>query len=111
MTEILKKKMKKTFCYLLIFMSSLVYSQKELMSTDIDKFCYTFKVENDIIIGNGYKILNDHISKSQFVLLGEQHFASEISLFTNSLIPILYNNKFKYFVAEIGPNSSKKLVS
>lgn len=103
--------MEKTFCYLLIFMSSLVYSQKELMSTDIDKFCYTFKIENEKIIGNGYKILNDHISKSQFVLLGEQHFASEISLLTNSLIPILYNNQFKYFVAEIGPNSSKKLVS
>lgn len=103
--------MKATFSFLLILLSSLVYAQKELASTDIDKYCYTFKIENEKIIGNGYKILDDHISKSQFVLLGEQHFASEISLFTNSLIPILYSNKFKYFVAEIGPHSSKKIVS
>ena len=103
--------MKETFSLLLILLSSLVYSQKELKSTDIDKFCYKFKIENDKIVGNGSEILTNKISESQFILLGEQHFASEISLFTNSLIPILSINKFKYFIAEIGPNSAKKLVS
>lgn len=103
--------MKETFSLLLILFSLLTYSQKELISTDIDKFCYKFKVENEKIVGNGYEILNEKISKSQFILLGEQHFASEISLFTNSLIPLLSKNNFQYFVVEIGPNSSKKLVS
>ena len=103
--------MKQTFSLLLILLSSFIYAQKELVSTDIDKFCYKFKIENDKIVGNGYEILTNKISESQFILLGEQHFASEISLFTNSLIPILSKNKFKYFVAEIGPNSAKKLVA
>ena len=112
LAEILKKTyMKQTFSLLLILLSSLVYSQKELVSIDIDKFCYKFKIENEKIVGNGYEILNNKISESQFILLGEQHFASEISLFTNSLILLLSKNNFKYFVAEIGPNSSKKLVS
>ena len=81
--------MKETFSLLLILLSSLVYSQKELISNDIDKFCYKFKIENGKIVGNGFEILNNKISESQFILLGEQHFASEISLFTNSLIPML----------------------
>jgi hypothetical protein len=103
--------MKKILYLLLILSASLLYSQRELNSKDIDKFCYKFKIENEKIVGKGSEILNDIISQSQFVLLGEQHFASEISLFTNSLIPILSNNNFKFFVAEIGPNSSKKLIS
>ena len=103
--------MKETFSLLLILLSSLIYSQKELVSTDLDSFCYKFKIENEKIVGNGYEVLSNKISESQFILLGEQHYASEISLFTNSLIPILSKNNFKYFVAEIGPNSSKKLVS
>ena len=103
--------MKETFSLLLILLSSLIYSQKELVSTDLDSFCYKFKIENEKIVGNGYEVLSNKISESQFILLGEQHYASEISLLTNSLIPILSKNNFKYFVAEIGPNSSKKLVS
>jgi hypothetical protein len=103
--------MKEAFSLLLILLTTLIYSQTDLTSTDVDKFCYKFKIEDEKIVGNGFEILNDKISKSQFILLGEQHFASEISLFTNSLIPLLSKNKFKYFIAEIGPNSSKKLVS
>jgi len=103
--------MKEILTSFFIFSSLLVYAQKELNSKDIDKFCYKFKLENNKIVGNGKEILNNKISQSQFVLLGEQHFASEISLLTNSLIPILSNNNFKYFIAEIGPNSSKKLVA
>ena len=103
--------MKKLLSLLLTLMSSLIYSQKELLSTDLDSFCYKFKIENEKIVGTSYEILSSKISESQFILLGEQHYASEISLFTNSLIPILSKNSFKYFVAEIGPNSSKKLVS
>ena len=112
LAEIFKKTyMKATFSFLLILLSSLVYAQKELVSTDIDKYCYKFKIENEKIVGNGSEILNNKISQSQFILLGEQHFASEISQFTNSLIPLLSKNNFKYFIAEIGPNSSKKLVT
>ena len=103
--------MKKIFYLVSILLTSSLYSQKELNATDVDKFCYKFKIENEKIVGTSYEILNDRISKSQFVLLGENHFVAEISLFTNSLIPMLAKNNFKYFVAEIGPNSAKKLVS
>ena len=64
-----------------------------------------------MIIGNGADLLIQKISESQFLLLGEEHFASEISILTNILLPILSENNYKYFAVEIGPNSAKKLVS
>lgn len=102
--------MKQTLLFIGLLLTGLVYPQKELASSDINKFTYHFKIENDILIGKGAEILNQEIAKSQFVLLGEQHFVSQISMLTNSLLPLLANNDFKYFVAEIGPNSANKLV-
>ena len=62
LAEIFKKTyMKATFSFLLILLSSLVYAQKELVSTDIDKYCYKFKIENEKIVGNGSEILNNKI--------------------------------------------------
>ncbi|MFI1770251.1 hypothetical protein [Thalassobellus citreus] len=103
--------MKQTLLLISLFLTSLIYSQKELSSFDIDKFTYYFKIENNTLIGNGVKILKQRISESQFVLLGEQHFASEISIFSNSLLPILADNNFKHFAVEIGPNSANALVA
>jgi len=94
-----------------LLLTSLVYSQKGLSSFDVEKFTSHFRIENDSLIGNGANILKQKVSESQFVLLGEQHFASEISILTNSLLPILADNHFKYFAVEIGPNSANKLVN
>jgi len=103
--------LKQTLLIVSLFLTNLIYSQNELSSSDVEKFTSHFRIENDTFIGNGAIILFKMISESQFVLLGEQHFASEISILTNSLLPILANDGFKYFAVEIGPNSANKLVS
>lgn len=102
---------RQTLLFISLLVSSLVFAQKELSSFDVEKFTTHFRIENDTLTGNGANILKKRISESQFVLLGEEHFASEISILTNSLLPILADNDFKYFVVEIGPNSANTLVN
>lgn len=96
---------------LIINISTLSFSQDTLKVSDIEKFTYNFIISNNILIGKGADTLAKRISESQFVMLGEQHFASEISNLTNALLPILSKSEYKYFMAEIGPNSAKKLVA
>ncbi len=96
---------------LLINISTLTFSQDTLKVSDIEKFTYNFKISNNKLIGKGADTLAKRISESQFVMLGEQHFASEISILTNALLPTLSKNDYKYFMTEIGPNSAKKLVA
>ncbi len=103
--------MKQTLLFISLLVSNLVFSQKELSSFDVEKFTTHFRIENDTLTGNGANILKKSISESQFVLLGEEHFASEISILTNSLLPILADNQFKHFAVEIGPNSANTLVN
>ena len=96
---------------LIISISTLAFSQNTLKVSDIKKYTYNFKISNNELIGEGADTLSRRISESQFVMLGEQHFVSEISILTNALLPILSKSNYKYFMAEIGPNSAKKLVS
>lgn len=104
--------MKKILTFILIInLSTLAFSQDPLKISDIEKFTYNFKIENNRLIGKGADSLVKKISESQFVMLGEQHFVSEISIFTNTLLPKLSENNYKYFLAEIGPNSANELVS
>jgi hypothetical protein len=96
---------------LIINISTLSFSQDTLKVSDIEKFTYNFIISNNKLIGEGADTLSRRISESQFVMLGEQHFVSEISILTNALLPILSKSDYKYFMAEIGPNSAKKLVA
>ncbi|KGO78804.1 hypothetical protein Q763_16590 [Flavobacterium beibuense F44-8] len=89
----------------IIFISNL-FSQ---VKTDVDLIkdnTFYFKIEEGNSFGEGFDILKKEICNSQFVILGEEHFSAKVSEFTNSIIPALSENGFKYFAAEIGSNSA-----
>lgn len=102
---------KNIFILLFSILSTTILAQEKLKSTDISKFFYTFEINNGNIVGIGAKILENKISESQFLLLGEQHYSPEISEFTNAILPKLKSYNFKYFTIETGPNSTKKMIS
>lgn len=95
---------------LLLALSTTLFAQEKLKSADISKFAYEFEINNSSIVGKGVEILENKISESQFLLLGEQHYSPEISELTNALLPRLKTTNFKYFAVEVGPNSSEKMV-
>ena len=61
--------------------------------------------------GEGWELLAKEFSQSQFVLLGEYHGDARIAEFTESIIPILAKEDFKYFALETGPYSTEVLNS
>jgi hypothetical protein len=99
--------------YILLFsiLSTTIFAQEKLKSTDISEFAYTFELINNNILGEGAKILDSVISKNQFLLLGEEHYSPEISEFTNAILPKLKHSNFNYFAIEVGQNSTKKMVA
>ncbi|WP_422858479.1 hypothetical protein ACOKFD_14010 [Flagellimonas sp. S174] len=70
---------------------------------------FYFEINESIPEGEGFDILRKEIEHVQFVVLGEEHFSARVSEFTNSIIPTLAKNNFKYFAAEIGPNSAAEI--
>lgn len=102
---------KNIFILLFLILSTTIFAQEKLKSTDISEFAYTFEINYDNIVGIGAKILENKISESQFLLLGEQHYSPEISEFTNAILPKLKHSNFKYFAVEVGPNSTKKMIT
>ena len=99
------------FIFLLSILSTTLFAQEKLKSFDISEFAHAFEINKDIIEGAGIKILENRISKSQFLFLGEQHYSPEISEFTNAILPKLKQSNFKYFALEVGPNSTEKMVT
>jgi hypothetical protein len=97
--------------FLLSILPTTIFAQEKLKSSDISEFAHTFEINNDIIVGAGIKILENKISESQFLLLGEQHYSPEISEFTNAILPKLKQSNFKYFAVEVGPNSTEKMIT
>lgn len=94
-----------------LIVSTCLFAQNELKSSDISKYAQSFEISNNKLIGKGADTLRKQISESQFLLLGEQHFSPQISELTNGLLPILSSNDFKNFVIEVGPNSSEKMIN
>jgi hypothetical protein len=98
-----------TFTLISIFSFLLTFAQ---LKTEIDYVkdnTYYFEINKSNIEGKGAYILKKSIEESQFFILGEEHFSAKVSEFTNAIIPILSGNNYKYFVAEIGPNSATKI--
>ncbi len=102
---------KNIFIFLLLILSTTIFAQEKLKSSDISEFAHIFEINNNDIVGTGIEMLENKISESQFVLLGEQHYSPEISEFTNAILPKLKQSNFKYFVVEVGPNSTKKMIN
>ncbi len=102
---------KNIFILLFSILSTSIFAQGKLKSSDISEFAYTFEINNDSIIGQGGKILENNILESQFFMLGEEHFSPQISEFTNAILPKLKQSNFKYFAVEVGPNSTEKMIN
>lgn len=99
-------------CYLVVFvLSNPIFSQDSLRTSDFVKFSLPFKIENGTLIGQGADSLLKKVTESQFFLLGEQHYVSEISVLTNILLPVLSQNNYRHFAVEVGSNSATKLES
>ena len=92
--------MKKTKLIILtLFIANFSYAQTTLMDSLIQKNYSSFKKNNNNAFeGKGWTILQDEISKSNSVLLGEQHFTNEVPYFTNAIIN---NIKFDNYILEI----------
>ncbi|WP_166962271.1 hypothetical protein [Yeosuana marina] len=101
--------MKRLLTTTLLLSTLLASSQETLKSSDISQYAYPFEISNKQIVGKGADTLITKISKSQFFLLGEQHFSPQISELTEALIPELKDSGYKYFAVETGPHSAKKI--
>lgn len=102
---------KNIFILLFLILSTTIFSQEKLKSSDISEFAYTLEINNNTIGGEGAKKLENKMSESQFFLLGEYHNSPEISAFTNAILPKLKSSNFKYFAIEVGPNSTNKMIN
>ena len=103
--------MTKNTIFTIISILSFLISFAQL-KTNIDYVknnTYFFEINKSKIEGTGVSILSNSIKESQFFILGEEHFSARVSEFTNAIIPILSQENYKYFAAEIGPNSAVKI--
>ncbi|MDR0349405.1 MAG: hypothetical protein LBH90_07945 [Tannerella sp.] len=103
--------MKKYILQILLILSSFsVSAQEKLNISDISAFAFDFEIINDSLVGDGADILRQRIEQSQFFMLGEQHYSTQISELTNALLPILARSNYKYFAIETGIHSARKLI-
>jgi hypothetical protein len=103
---------KHIFSILLTVFSIKAFGQtNELKSSDIISFAYSFKIENNQLIGPGADSLKKAIRESQFFMLGEEHFSPQISELTNIILPYFSSNGYKNFALEVGPFTAKIIES
>jgi len=95
----------------LLVLTQFALSQEKTDTDYIKRNTYYFEVNESKIEGQGADILQKRIAASQFFILGEQHYSAKISEFTNAIIPVLANQNYKYFIAEIGPTSATKITN
>ena len=98
-----------TFTLISTFSFLLSFAQLKTEIGYVKEHTYYFEINKSNIEGKGAYILKESIEESQFFILGEEHFSAKVSEFTNAIIPILSEGNYKYFVAEIGPNSAAKI--
>lgn len=101
--------MKKIFALISIWSTLSCFAQTESRIDYVKENTYYFEINKSNIEGEGANILQNSIKESQFFILGEEHFSAKVSEFTSAIIPILAKENYKYFVAEIGPNSATKI--
>lgn len=85
------------------------YAQEQTDKSLVKENTYYFEIVNGKPFGVGFDILQNQIENSQFLILGEEHYSSKVSEFTNAIVPMLAKNDFNYFAAEIGPNSANEI--
>ena len=87
---------------------SNIFSQDSLITQIVKKDLRTFFINKKTFTGIGWDTLLSQIQKSDFVLIGEDHFTNEIPFFTSS---VARKVKFDNFFAETDPYSAKIIES
>lgn len=88
--------------------TSVIFSQDSLITKIVKKDLTTFSIDKKTFTGNGWDILINQIQKSDFVLIGEDHFTNEIPFF---FLAVTTKVKFDNFFCEIDPYSAKIMES
>jgi len=89
---------------ILLSVPLIVFSQDSLVTKITKENFTTFSVDKKSFRGNGWDTLVNRIQKSDFVLIGEDHFSNEIPFFFSA---IANKVKFDNFFCEIDPYSAK----
>lgn len=87
---------------------SITFAQDSLVTQFAKKDLTTFTVNNNSFTGKGWDSLINKIQKTDFVLIGEDHFTNEIPFFCSAIAAEV---KFDNFFCEIDPYSAKLVES
>ncbi|MGY0034732.1 hypothetical protein [Pedobacter sp. NJ-S-72] len=94
--------MKKTkLLFLSLFIANFGYAQNTLLDSLIQKNYTTFqKDKNNSFTGKGWTTLQEQMTNSNSVVVGEYHFRNEIPYFMNATINSI---KFDNYFQEVDP--------
>lgn len=98
----------KSLVVIFTLLNSVLFSQDSVITQIAGKNMTTFSVKNQSFEGKGWDTIVSKVQKSDFVLIGEDHFINEIPFFFSAL-----TNKVKFdnFFCEIDPYSAKIIES
>jgi hypothetical protein len=107
----MKKQTRLTFYLVIVSLSFLVEAnaQDSLSIEVVKKFSYVLQLEDGKLKGAGWDSLRSEITKSQFVLIGENHASPKLSELLTAMLPEAKKLGFHHFITETGPIASNKL--
>ena len=101
--------------FVAILSSTSLFGQKTLRdipvldSITIASHASYFSINDNLLEGEGASVIKEAIQDSKFFVLGENHQSQQISILTESLVPILDQAGYKVATFEVGPHSANKL--
>lgn len=109
--------MKNVFYFALVILvsfslqSKCLSQNKQSFDSIINANKYTFSINDNQIIGNGKRFLQQEATSSQFFMIGELHGNNETPIFSKAILNLLQSYNYKHFAIEVGPYSEKKISS
>lgn len=98
----MKKSVLLFLAYIFFISPQWVWGQDSITIQDLEKFCYTFSIENGAFKGEGAAILTKAIAESHITMLAENAGYKLEHQFTNALVNELEENNYKKMVLETG---------
>jgi hypothetical protein len=87
---------------------SAVLAQDKTLADVVKENSHPIVVSNKRLSGRGVEILDARIKDAQFLVLGENHYSSKLSQFSEALLNEKSRN-FTHFILEIGPVAVDKI--
>ena len=92
---------------LIFFISNGLQSQDSIRIDDIQRFSYSFDIEDDVFVGDGAAILTKAIANSNILMLGNNSRNHQESVLDIALSKILNRNNYNHLIMEVGPASAQ----